>query len=179
MSVLDEHITRGTFWLPDAKPCTKVEGCLEQIAWRPTGRGRPVCLEEWSVDPTFPVPEWAELYVVTAEKQAMRIEPGDTSYWSAPLFVCHTSRPDHRYLSKSGYDKRLKDRYAEESWRIFAVSAIDAAGYRCQRCHRGQDELVSLGLRLEVHHKHYDSLGRETFDDVEVLCSECHAEEPR
>jgi 5-methylcytosine-specific restriction endonuclease McrA len=27
---------------------------------------------------------------------------------------------------------------------------------------------------LELHHKHYHSLGREQLEDVELLCPKCH-----
>ena len=37
----------------------------------------------------------------------------------------------------------------------------------CQRC-------KAVTTDLEVHHKHYNSLGSETEDDVELLCKPCH-----
>jgi 5-methylcytosine-specific restriction endonuclease McrA len=51
-------------------------------------------------------------------------------------------------------------------WSDFRKLAIANAGNRCERCR-------DLAF-LEVHHKHYLTLGRETFDDVEVLCHSCH-----
>jgi len=43
----------------------------------------------------------------------------------------------------------------------------EADGY-CQKCGRKND-------RLNVHHKHYKSLGREKLKDLLVLCPKCHA----
>lgn len=51
-------------------------------------------------------------------------------------------------------------------WRAFRLEAIKNAGGKCSLC-QTTDNLV-------VHHKHYETLGKETFDDVEVLCSKCH-----
>lgn len=51
-------------------------------------------------------------------------------------------------------------------WSCVRHRALKAAEWRCQEC----------GARygLEVHHLHYDTIGRETLDDVAVLCEECH-----
>lgn len=45
---------------------------------------------------------------------------------------------------------------------------LDWAGGRCQQCGYSED--------LEVHHRTYDRLGSERLpEDLEVLCSPCHA----
>jgi len=36
-------------------------------------------------------------------------------------------------------------------------------------------ELCSSTAQLQLHHKNYKNLGRETFDDVTLLCGSCHA----
>lgn len=63
-----------------------------------------------------------------------------------------------------------------ESPEWFAVrrAAMRRAQFRCERQKPG--ELRHEGP-LDVHHKHYDSLGHETLDDVEVLCRRCHHDE--
>ena len=41
--------------------------------------------------------------------------------------------------------------------------------YRCEGCgFHGTDK------QLEVHHLHYETLGREQVGDVQVLCKRCH-----
>lgn len=67
-------------------------------------------------------------------------------------------------MSKHSYKyiKHLSSQY----WLGLRVEALKAAKNKCQRC--GQ------GARLEVHHKHYLTLGKETLADVEVLCGACH-----
>jgi 5-methylcytosine-specific restriction endonuclease McrA len=47
--------------------------------------------------------------------------------------------------------------------------ALAAAGYRCERC--------GFSGPLELHHKHYASLGNERLTDVEMLCRKCHERE--
>lgn len=34
-------------------------------------------------------------------------------------------------------------------------------------------------IGLEVYHRTYAWVGREHLDDLEALCTECHAKEPR
>ena len=57
-------------------------------------------------------------------------------------------------------------------WRWFAEQMKAAMDYQCERCDIGAPESV-----LHVHHIHYDSLGKESEEDIEVLCNRCHAEE--
>lgn len=52
-------------------------------------------------------------------------------------------------------------------WRVMRRLKLEDAGYRCQVCNG--DEL------LQVHHRTYDRLGRERFQDLTVLCDACHA----
>lgn len=47
---------------------------------------------------------------------------------------------------------------------------LEASGFRCRICDRGSPE-----ARLEVHHRSYQSFGREVVGDLTTLCSECHA----
>ena len=48
------------------------------------------------------------------------------------------------------------------------------ANFRCERQKPGEPRHEGP---LEVHHRHYDTLGNERLDDVEVLCSSCHRNE--
>jgi len=54
-----------------------------------------------------------------------------------------------------------------EHWLHFKAEALKASGYKCRVCN-GNDVL------LNVHHNNYDNRGRETFNDVIVLCEGCH-----
>jgi hypothetical protein len=66
------------------------------------------------------------------------------------------------------YNTYLQSTHWKEtrSWRM--------TGY-CERC-RLQRYLVILIFKkdLNVHHKHYNTLGRERWGDLEVLCPRCH-----
>jgi hypothetical protein len=60
------------------------------------------------------------------------------------------------------YESYLRSR----EWGLKSADARRRAGYRCQRCGaKGQ---------LDVHHKHYRTLGNEAPEDLEVLCVTCH-----
>lgn len=52
------------------------------------------------------------------------------------------------------------------TWRERRRAALDAAGYRCQKCREPR--------RLNVHHLTYERLGQERPEDLQVLCRGCH-----
>ena len=52
-------------------------------------------------------------------------------------------------------------------WRTKRLQKLHSAGNRCNHC--------GSYLNLEVHHLHYNSLGREKNRDLEVLCHDCHS----
>lgn len=63
---------------------------------------------------------------------------------------------------------RYLARLAAEGWRMEITPRIRnrAKGF-CERCnHRAEI--------LEVHHRHYETLGCESDDDLEALCPVCH-----
>jgi 5-methylcytosine-specific restriction endonuclease McrA len=57
-------------------------------------------------------------------------------------------------------------------WRARRQPALDRALGVCERCR-------CTPLWLEVHHKHYRTLGAEVPDDLEALCNECHEQADR
>src|SRR5262249_33409821 len=72
------------------------------------------------------------------------------------------------------------DSFARHSWRHdynfhigsterkrFRCEVIEQRGNRCERCWH-------VSAYLELHHKHYHSLGSEQREDVELLCPKCH-----
>jgi len=52
-------------------------------------------------------------------------------------------------------------------WKEIRKGALRRARYKCQLCNNSGE--------LHVHHKTYDTRGKEGYDDVIVLCSDCHA----
>jgi hypothetical protein len=54
-----------------------------------------------------------------------------------------------------------------EHWQHIRQEALKAAQYKCQLCNE-KDKI------LDVHHRDYKNLGCETFNDVIVLCDQCH-----
>lgn len=51
-------------------------------------------------------------------------------------------------------------------WDIRRGMFIERAGGQCNRCNAVRN--------LQVHHRHYKTLGEENYKDVEVLCQDCH-----
>lgn len=51
-------------------------------------------------------------------------------------------------------------------WFNVRMSALDAAGSRCQVCNTDDG--------LDVHHRTYERRGNEVLEDLTVLCRECH-----
>src|ERR1700722_9061617 len=65
-------------------------------------------------------------------------------------------------------------------WREFRESALTAQRARlgrnvCERC--PQDANEKAAELLHIHHRTYERLGEERFEDVEILCRECHDKE--
>lgn len=67
------------------------------------------------------------------------------------------------YLKRLSYTTYLES----EHWKHFKQAAIKAAQYKCQLCSKDKTFLF-------VHHKTYENRGRETFNDIIVLCQSCH-----
>lgn len=66
------------------------------------------------------------------------------------------------WISREHYIAHLRS----AEWKALRQSALRRAKFSCERC-------AAKGY-LEVHHKHYRTLGAETLDDVEVVCKTCH-----
>jgi 5-methylcytosine-specific restriction endonuclease McrA len=59
-------------------------------------------------------------------------------------------------------------------WWTIRRAAMRRAQWTCQREKPGEPRHEGP---LELHHKHYHTLGCESVDDVEVLCAACHRAE--
>lgn len=62
-----------------------------------------------------------------------------------------------------GYYKYIQS----PEWRLKRAAALYHYGEKCCSCGVKRD--------LQVHHKHYRTLGREAMRDLEVLCRNCHS----
>lgn len=62
------------------------------------------------------------------------------------------------------YQTYLKTKH----WLGFKEKVLRNNGLKCQLCN-------TCDTVLSVHHNNYENRGRETFNDVIVLCGECHA----
>jgi len=56
--------------------------------------------------------------------------------------------------------------YRSAHWKRVAAEKRRQVGYRCEICR--------LPNRLDVHHRHYKTLGRESVGDLLAVCRECH-----
>lgn len=66
-----------------------------------------------------------------------------------------------KYLDYSTY---LRTKH----WMRFKEEALKNTSYKCQACNINTTD-------LSVYHKSTNNLGRETFDDIIILCENCHA----
>lgn len=55
------------------------------------------------------------------------------------------------------------------AYRELRTSRLRMAGNRCEEC--------GANHALQLHHRHYNTLGREKIDDVVILCDQCHERE--
>ena len=55
-------------------------------------------------------------------------------------------------------------------WMSLREEALKQANHECRCCPASSEQ----GYGLELHHRHYDTFGAETLDDVIVLCRQCH-----
>ncbi len=63
---------------------------------------------------------------------------------------------------------RARHRANQETtaYRSLRAQRLELAKHRCERC--------GAATGLQLHHRHYETLGRERLEDVEVLCDSCH-----
>jgi hypothetical protein len=74
---------------------------------------------------------------------------------------------DQQRARASDLAKRAHQRnWKTEHYRALRAAALSAVGHRCERC--------GAEGQLELHHKHYMTLGVESLGDVEILCRTCH-----
>jgi len=62
--------------------------------------------------------------------------------------------------------KSISEYYRSPGWYERRNRRLKMDAYRCFNCGRLDS--------LEVHHRHYDTLGCESMDDVVTLCEVCH-----
>ena len=82
-------------------------------------------------------------------------------YWRKMREVPPNSFARHSW--KNDYNCHI----GSTEWKRFKREVIKQRGNRCERCGH-------VSAYLELHHKHYHSLGSEQPEDVELLCPKCH-----
>ena len=65
--------------------------------------------------------------------------------------------------------KRHRGNQKTERYRRLRSQRLTIAQHRCEAC--------GAGGALQLHHLHYETLGRESVDDVRMLCDPCHGQE--
>lgn len=91
----------------------------------------------------------------------------------------HPSTKKAKKLEKSKRKKKKGTAYIKEKdkdfylqyikskeWREFRQIALKHYNYCCAACNAKEN--------LEVHHIHYETLGNESVEDVQILCENCH-----
>lgn len=72
-----------------------------------------------------------------------------------------TERSNKPWLTDQYRDYLLTD-----EWQLVRAAALARANYQCAECGKPNE--------LQVHHRHYRTLGNEQPGDVIVLCEWCH-----
>jgi 5-methylcytosine-specific restriction endonuclease McrA len=75
---------------------------------------------------------------------------------------------------RSAYDKKRRDLFWQyhkaymhsTRWHLLRATVLTQSNYECASC---KSKHV-----LQLHHRHYQTLGCESVDDVIVLCKQCH-----
>ena len=73
----------------------------------------------------------------------------------------------HLFRGRNDFPDRYQKRISSSEWKTLKHTIIDHRGNRCERC-------AIESSSLELHHLHYNSLGSEKPQDVELLCQACH-----
>ena len=95
------------------------------------------------------------------EEAADRHKECAARYWRKMQEVSPDSRVRHSWMHD--YNGHI----GSAKWERFRREVIEQRGNRCERCGH-------VSAYLELHHKHYHSLGNEQPEDVELLCPKCH-----
>lgn len=68
----------------------------------------------------------------------------------------------------SRYVGNYRDYLQSAWWKFKRAQKLQSVRWKCERC----------GKRAtQVHHKHYDTLGRERHSHLEAICGPCHERE--
>lgn len=100
------------------------------------------------------------------EERKIKIEPEQ----QAPVFsLPENNAIDEMYQSLISALKAMdyKEYIKTDHWQHFRKEALKHFNLTCQLC--GANDMT-----LDVHHRTYVNRGRETFNDVIVLCRHCH-----
>lgn len=57
---------------------------------------------------------------------------------------------------------------ASDAWKVKRGQVLLRSSFKCEHC--GVKDVP-----LQIHHRHYRTLGKERLADLAALCSECHA----
>ena len=117
----------------------------------------------------------AELYTCLSCIADTDIVPSDPSCPDC-RGTCLVSRPTRRRQERAAKMRLNYHAYLDSpAWRTKRSVALVYYGRTCARCHRDEAAIRRSGLRLEIHHRHYRTFGDESMEDLEVLCTTCHA----
>jgi 5-methylcytosine-specific restriction endonuclease McrA len=78
------------------------------------------------------------------------------------LTIYETHRQKRRQAWRKYYDAYL----VSLRWALLRVKALTKVNYKCVACESTDT--------LQLHHRHYQTLGEESLDDVVILCKKCH-----
>lgn len=81
--------------------------------------------------------------------------------------------PDHEPIDERDSYRDYQSYIRSREWETKAMRAKSRAGWMCQGCGLRYDP-ADRSTILHVHHLHYRTLYKERWQDVKVLCQDCH-----
>lgn len=113
-------------------------------------------------------------------KEAKKQGSGDYKYFDSIIekifkYKKNEDRQTEKVSYEGNYNKFLDalnnmeyiDYLNTNHWKHFRKEAIKFYNNKCQICGKKEEN-------LNLHHSNYGNRGRETFNDVTLLCSKCH-----
>jgi len=107
----------------------------------------------------IPKPKKKELIIHVAEQKEKRVIASDNFHFTEETYSMIINS-----LNLMPYEEYLQT----EHWLHFKAEALKSSLHKCRVCN--VDDVI-----LHVHHNNYSNRGRETFNDVIVLCGDCHS----
>jgi hypothetical protein len=117
----------------------------------------------------------AEEWRLLAEREAEQMVPAPYKATREQRHGARESRKAAKKRKRKAARERQRKHLSPEylaylqspEWKLFRLTIFAQRGKKCERCGRTNGS-------IQVHHLHYQNIGHEQPEDVQVLCFRCH-----